>query len=327
MSRVEQAWVLPRTLGIVLFIAFTSAGCGGAWSDALPKPPAVHGVAVGAPGPAFAPSRGRLFAMAAARPAPARADAVRLASIDGSVAPVSIRDGAPATSIDAAGDGGEPFGLSTFRAPEGLLWTKWRSVSARMTLESKIIEDCKADEGGCTSTAAKTFLAIVEAATGADVQARVEAVNSRVNQSIRYASDIQQHGVADFWSSPLESLAAGVGDCEDYAIAKLAVLGAAGIPEADMQLLLVQDTAVRQAHAVLGVRLGGRWLILDNRNSEIVESREQPQLLPLFAIDRRGVSLFAAQGPKRPPQQSQPDVASAAGAEPRGGGRDLPLLL
>ena len=39
-----------------------------------------------------------------------------------------------------------------------------------------------------------------------------------------------QWGVPDRWSPPLETLATGRGDCEDYAIAKYVALTAAGIP-------------------------------------------------------------------------------------------------
>jgi hypothetical protein len=48
------------------------------------------------------------------------------------------------------------------------------------------------------------------------------------------------------------------------------------------------------ARAVLAARLDGRWLILDNLRSELIEDSRVPNLTPVFAIDHRGVLLLAA---------------------------------
>jgi predicted transglutaminase-like cysteine proteinase len=129
------------------------------------------------------------------------------------------------------------------------------------------------------------------------------------------------------WSPPLETLGAGIGDCEDYAIAKFALLRDAGIAEKDLKVLLVRDTAVRQDHAVLAVRVDGRWLVLDNRRSNLSETRDLPYFMPLFAIDHNGVSLFAAPYAERPRHESETDVLPAADVDATGGGQTLPLLL
>jgi hypothetical protein len=52
--------------------------------------------------------------------------------------------------------------------------------------------------------------------------------------------------------------------------------------------------AIRQDHAVLAARLGDRWLILDNRRAELIEDASASNFTPVFAIDHRGVHLFAA---------------------------------
>jgi predicted transglutaminase-like cysteine proteinase len=221
----------------------------------------------------------------------------------------------------------EPFGLFTFRAPEGLLWTKWRGVEARMGAELKSIDGCKSGNDIC-STGARKFIAFDEAASAvADLRSRVEIINRDVNQAVRYVSDFQQHGVADLWSSPLETLTAGTGDCEDYAIAKLALLRAAGVAEADIKLMLVRDTAVREDHAVLGVRIDGRWLVLDNRFSRLAETRDLPHFMPLFAINYQGVSLFAAPYAERLHHESESDMLPAAESGLSGSGQGLPLML
>jgi predicted transglutaminase-like cysteine proteinase len=187
----------------------------------------------------------------------------------------------------------EPFGLATFRAPEGLLWVKWRDVEQHLKVEAAQLERCRDDRTACPSQALH-FLRLVEAARSLDGRARLEMVNRAVNAAIRYTTDFAQHGVADRWTAPLAALASARGDCEDYAIAKYAILRAAGVAVSDLRLLLVRDLAVRQDHAVLAVRENGRWLVLDNRHPLLVGTMALPHFTPLFALDHQGVSLFAA---------------------------------
>ena len=205
----------------------------------------------------------------------------------------------------------EPFGLSTFRAPEGLLWVKWRGIEQQLQAEATEIALCRDDRHSCSSQALH-FLRLMETAQARDGRARIDLVNRAVNSAIRYTTDYAQHGVADRWTAPLATLAAGRGDCEDYAIAKYAILRAAGVPASDLRLLLVRDRAARQDHAVLAVRDSGRWLVLDNRHLMLAEPTMLPQFTPLFALDHQGVSLFAAPYVARP----LPDVVEPAGMAP-----------
>jgi hypothetical protein len=61
----------------------------------------------------------------------------------------------------------------------------------------------------------------------------------------------------------------GAGDCEDYAIAKYAVLIQLGVPSDDLRLLVVYDRDSLENHAVTALRFEQRWLILDNRTIDI----------------------------------------------------------
>ena len=233
-------------------------------------------------------------------------------------------DGSPPPALPAASE--EPFGLFTFRAPEGLLWMKWRAVQITMQKEAEQISRCR-DADDC-QPATRRFAAVVRAASSGDMRARVEAVNVRINQAIRYVSDYEQFGVADRWSSPLQALASGKGDCEDYAIVKYGVLREAGVAEADLKVLLVRDLAVRQDHAVLAVRIDGRWLVLANRRGALLETGDLPHFMPLFAINQNGVSLFAAPYASRMHHESETDLLPAASDTAyAGGGQTLPLLL
>ena len=131
------------------------------------------------------------------------------------------------------------------------------------------------------------------------VALELDLVNQRVNDAIRYKSDLAQWGVADLWSPPLAandngSFDTGFGDCEDFAIAKYVALRAAGVPAKQLRVLLVRDNIARLDHAVLAANEDGHWFILDNRWTAAVEDNDVRRFTPLFALDDEGVKLLAA---------------------------------
>lgn len=245
--------------------------------------------------------------------------AVRLAAI----APSNTVTDAPPAVREAPAAGSEPFGLFTFRAPDGVLWRKWRGVEAAMLKEQAVLDHCRADAGDCPSHAAQ-FLRLVHAVGSKSGRDRLDEANRGVNAAIRYVSDLAQHGEPDRWSTPLATFASMKGDCEDYAIAKYVALSATGFPRNDLQLVLVRDRAVRQDHAVLAARLDGRWLLLDNRFSTLMVDSDAARFTPLFAIDHQGVHLFAAPYARRPLAGDDVAAAPAAATGSQAVGIDTP---
>ncbi|WP_233426648.1 transglutaminase-like cysteine peptidase [Rhizobium mongolense] len=53
-------------------------------------------------------------------------------------------------------------------------------------------------------------------------------MNVAVNRAIRYRRDMDTDQAADHWAAPSETLARQQGDCEDFAILKMAALRAEG---------------------------------------------------------------------------------------------------
>jgi predicted transglutaminase-like cysteine proteinase len=224
----------------------------------------------------------------------------------------------------AKAESDEPFGLFTFRAPEGLLWAKWRGVETAIDEEAGTLAQCRHNVERCSSSAALRFLAMIDEAQKWAGREKLDAVNRMMNSAIVYTSDLAQHGVADLWSAPLETLASGRGDCEDYAIAKYVLLRESGVATQDLRLLLVRDRSIGQDHAVLAVREADHWLILDNRWTALTDSSEARHLTPLFAIDHRGVRLFAAPYAARLPEEGERDGVSPASEGRRTGEGNLP---
>lgn len=235
-------------------------------------------------------------------------DGVKLAA----VGQMTKGDGGIAAAAAVARD--EPFGLVSFRAPQGALWVKWRAVSASAAEEAAATAWCR--EGGACASPARRYLSMLERARELSVPLRISAVNRMVNEAIRYVGDYGQHGIADRWSSPLATLASGRGDCEDYALLKYGLLIESGIDASDVRLLLVRDREVRQDHAVLAVKAQGRWLVLDNRTSRPLDIADVGHFMPLFAIDSDGVKLLAAPFAARPLHESEIDVAPATAVVP-----------
>ncbi|MEO6114245.1 MAG: transglutaminase-like cysteine peptidase [Sphingomicrobium sp.] len=116
------------------------------------------------------------------------------------------------------------------------------------------------------------------------VIAKVEAVNAYVNARVRFVDDSVQFGVGDRWMAPSETLGRGRGDCEDYAIAKRALLRVAGVADNDLYLVVLKDLTRRADHAVLVVRAAGRFLVLDNGTDRIVDSATVRDYRPILTF-------------------------------------------
>lgn len=227
-----------------------------------------------------------------------------LARLDGKAIPSESVRVAAATSAPVISDipesfGGsvslssEPYGLLSFRAPEGALWRKWRAAEQDIAKDAAALAACTNDASRCDE-ATRRFGNMIGDVRGRTGRARIEVANRLVNGAIRYTSDLIQHGVLDQWSAPLATLTSGRGDCEDYAIAKYVLLREAGVPHGDLRILLGRDKAAREDHAVLAVKDGANWIILDNRTMNTSEDVAARHFVPLFAIDHAGVSLFAS---------------------------------
>ena len=130
-------------------------------------------------------------------------------------------------------------------------------------------------------------------ANALDDAARLRAINDFFNQRIAFKPDSVVWGQEDYWASPLETLAQGQGDCEDYAIAKYASLLAAGVAPQRLRLVYVraQIGAQAQAHMVLAYQAadGTEPQILDNLRAEVLPASQRPDLTPVFSFSTEGL--------------------------------------
>jgi predicted transglutaminase-like cysteine proteinase len=117
---------------------------------------------------------------------------------------------------------------------------------------------------------------------------RVEAVNRYVNGKVQFVDDSKQYGRDDLWAAAGDTLKRGRGDCEDYAIAKLQMLRAAGVSDRDLYLVVAKDLVRRSDHALLVVRAGGRMLVLDNGTDRILDADDVSDYRPVLTFSAAG---------------------------------------
>ena len=185
----------------------------------------------------------------------------------------------------------EPFGVFAFAISTGGLQQKWLALKDELDGDMVQLALCDGDRDNCASPAALKLLAIVDQARARDGRARLGETNRAINLAIRAAND----GTDDVWSSPLATFARGAGDCEDYAIAKLAALRLAGVAADDLRIVVVRDLRAGEAHAVAAARLDGRWLMLDNRRMAMVEDESARTYQPLFVLYQSAVLKYVGE--------------------------------
>lgn len=201
--------------------------------------------------------------------------------------------------LASASDTDEPFGRPTIEAAPPLLRATWQQIEDKIRSEQEVIKQCRVAPPSCTSSAADRLNDIVREGDSDDDSyedlARIGRINRAVNLAIK-----PRRADADStdWTSPLETLAIGTGDCKQYAVVKYAALLEAGFAPERVRLVIVQikpTPPVLQPvdHAVIAVRVQSRWMVLDNRSLRASESTGLlDQLEPLFTLDNRGVRQF-----------------------------------
>ena len=183
----------------------------------------------------------------------------------------------------------EPFGLSTVTSPKGPLAANWNDLQSQINLEQAVVAQCRDEANLCSSRAAARFVAILKQGEQRNGIARIGHINRAINLAIEGLNNQKTEN----WTPPLIALAQGGGDCKQYSVLKYVALTNVGFAREDLRIVIVMDKAVHRQHAVVAVRHAGRWLILDNRSSILVESADVvARYIPLNVLDQRGVREF-----------------------------------
>jgi len=138
----------------------------------------------------------------------------------------------------------DPFGLPTVVVSADSSWATWRELQSQIRSEKRIVAQCRAQPHACPSPAALRFIALVKEGDQHEGLVRIGRINRAVNLAISAV-------IQTAWTSPLSALAAGVGDCKQYAVLKYAVLEEAGFAPDDLRLVVVRVKSLRNNHAVV----------------------------------------------------------------------------
>ncbi|GAA0283512.1 hypothetical protein GCM10009127_26260 [Alteraurantiacibacter aestuarii] len=98
-------------------------------------------------------------------------------------------------------------------------------------------------------------------------------------------------GSRDYWATASETLSRRTGDCEDFAILKYQLLLTMGYAAEDMYLTLARDLARNADHAVLIVRQGDRFFMLDNATDAILPANLSYDYRPTISFNSESAWL------------------------------------
>lgn len=126
---------------------------------------------------------------------------------------------------------------------------------------------------------------------------KLKKVNEFFNRRIQFEADQIVWAKSDYWATPMETLAKGKGDCEDFTIAKYFTLLSLNIPNEQLRLIYVKariggpSSAIEQAHMVLAYYSApdAEPLVLDNLITDVRPASRRTDLTPVFSFNRQGI--------------------------------------
>ena len=137
---------------------------------------------------------------------------------------------------------------------------------------------------------------LLNASQGKTVKEKLELVNNFFNQNVLWVSDYDHYGVEDYWATPLETVASGGGDCEDFSIAKYFTLIALNVPMEKLTITYVKAESanpINRSHMVMTYyeTPAAVPLVLDNLIPEIKPASERKDLVPVYTFNGQGLWL------------------------------------
>ena len=121
--------------------------------------------------------------------------------------------------------------------------------------------------------------AMVRGASDLSSYQQASFVQAIVNSRFVYRSDQDNWGVKDYWASADETIARGAGDCEDLAVVKMQALRLLGFNERDLYLMIGTKPSGEE-HALLLVRIDGRFWVMEDGLSRIVPAESFHMFIP-----------------------------------------------
>lgn len=160
--------------------------------------------------------------------------------------------------------------------------------------DPNLIEHVRQSHGPAAAGRVQAWGELMRRLPQLDEAGRLQGVNRFFNR-IPQVEDQALWGARDYWATPLELLALGGGDCEDFALAKYFTLKAAGVPLEKLRITYVRAWLPKQKrmepHMVLAYypEPDSDPLILDNLVPEIRPAPERTDLTPTHSFNAEGL--------------------------------------
>ena len=161
--------------------------------------------------------------------------------------------------------------------------------------------------GNQVSTSVANWRKLVEGLADDDVNEKLYQINKFFNR-FDFVDDITLWRQKDYWATPIEFIAKGAGDCEDYSIAKYFSLIELGIPKSQLRLMYVTALELNQPHMVLAYYPSPTSvpLVLDNINRRILPANQRRDLAPVYSFNGDGLWAAKSMGTGRKLRGSGP---------------------
>ena len=172
------------------------------------------------------------------------------------------------------------------------------SVSSTLEISDELLAKINKKYGEQAVTRIEQWQKLIKTAKNLPEQEKLRQVNNFFNQRIDFVDDAYLWGLKDYWATPLELLARGAGDCEDYSIAKYFTLIELGVPEKKIRITYVKALKLNQAHMVLTYFSTPRSIpmVLDNLIPQIKSATKRKDLLPVYSFNGSGLWLAKTRG-------------------------------
>ena len=150
-------------------------------------------------------------------------------------------------------------------------------------ISQKVLKKAERKYGGLVVSRFLKYNKLLSRTEHMNDREKLHIINKFFNQ-VPFVSDKKNWKQDDYWATPLEFLARGKGDAEDYVIAKYFALKTAGIDTNKLYFTYVNSKEFKRPHIVLSYfeSPNDEPFILDNINKEILSSSQRTDLTPVY---------------------------------------------
>lgn len=168
---------------------------------------------------------------------------------------------------------------------------------ADFTLSAKLLAAAERQYGAGAGRRLVAWQELIRAEGDFPEAELLKKINDFFNQ-VAFVEDAVHWKKSDYWATPVEFLASGAGDCEDFSLAKYFTLKAMGVSEEKLNLTYVKAIRLNQAHMVLTYHAApeAEPLVLDNLVPDILPASARQDLVPVYSFNGTGLWLAQARG-------------------------------